>query len=186
MRATRPGLCARGVRARLLSTGTERPTLTCPSSVVSLCLSSAAGCNSNYVASGSTCVRLPKAPSPNPVLKRTYSGSSFFDNFDFFSWPDPTHGSVTYLTREAAVAKKLVAASSTTRSAMMQIDRTSRLAVGAPRDSVRIESKEVYQPGSLIILDLKHAPYGPSVWPAFWMVRAPPRVLVLFAVVERA
>ncbi|TNY24628.1 concanavalin A-like lectin/glucanase domain-containing protein [Rhodotorula diobovata] len=131
------------------------------------------GCNSNYVASGSTCVRLPKAPSANPVLKRTYSGSSFFDQFDFFSWPDPTHGSVTYLTREAAVAKKLVAASSTTRSAMMQIDRTSRLAVGAPRDSVRIESKEVYQPGSLIILDLKHAPYGPSVWPAFWMYNAP-------------
>ncbi|BGP40272.1 hypothetical protein JCM10450v2_004252 [Rhodotorula kratochvilovae] len=154
------------------------------------------GCNSGYVAAGSTCAKVsttttkaaittkaavattsarpagPTAPAATPVLKRTYAGAAFFDQFTFFSAADPTHGSVTYLTREAATAKKLVSVSSS-GTAVLQIDRTSKLAVGAPRNSVRIESKEVYQPGSLIILDLKHAPVGPSVWPAFWMYNYP-------------
>ncbi|GAA6057739.1 hypothetical protein JCM3770_001715 [Rhodotorula araucariae] len=149
------------------------------------------GCNAGYSTSGSTCVKVatssfkaaaattksarpagPTAPAATPVLQRTYAGSSFYDQFNFWSAADPTHGSVTYLTREAATAKKLVSVSSS-GTAILQIDRTSRLAVGAPRNSVRIESKEVYQPGSLVILDLKHAPVGPSVWPAFWMYNYP-------------
>lgn len=139
-----------------------------------------AACNSGYTSTGTACARSatttpaspagPKAPAATPVLKRTYAGATFFDQFNFWSKPDPTHGQVNYLTREAAKRKGLVSVSKA-GTAVLQIDRSSKLALGAKRDSVRIESKEVYQPGNLIILDMKHAPWGPSVWPAFWLVR---------------
>ncbi|GAA5897224.1 hypothetical protein JCM8208_003760 [Rhodotorula glutinis] len=146
------------------------------------------GCNQNYVASGLTCVRVtsstttspaasstpvgPKAPNPTPVLKRNYAGAGFFDLFNFWDQPDPTHGSVTYVSRETAKALNLTTVSSA-GTAIISIDRKSRLALGQPRNSVRIESKELYQPGNLIILDLKKAPSGPSTWPAFWMYNYP-------------
>ncbi|GJN90652.1 hypothetical protein Rhopal_003664-T1 [Rhodotorula paludigena] len=114
----------------------------------------------------------PKAPAATPVLKRTYAGATFFDQFNFWSKPDPTHGQVNYLTREAATRQGLVSVSKA-GTAVLQIDRSSKLVLGAKRDSVRIESKEVYQPGNLIILDMKHAPWGPSVWPAFWLYNYP-------------
>ncbi|GJN90605.1 hypothetical protein Rhopal_003617-T1 [Rhodotorula paludigena] len=37
----------------------------------------------------------------------------------------------------------------------------------------RLASIEEYEPGSLILVDLAHAPYGPSVWPAFWTYADP-------------
>ena len=35
-------------------------------------------------------------------LTSNFSGSSFFDNFDFYNGPDPTHGYVCYTSREQA------------------------------------------------------------------------------------
>lgn len=50
----------------------------------------------------------------------------------------------------------------------MSVDRKSHLAAGASRDSVRLMSTDTYDAGNLIIIDLKHVPYGCGVWPAFW------------------
>ena len=36
------------------------------------------------------------------TLKYNYAGTNFFDNFDFWSADDPTHGYVDYVTKEQA------------------------------------------------------------------------------------
>lgn len=150
-----------------------------------------AGCNSGYStsSSGTRCVKLaatttttkvavtttsssrpagPTQPSATPKLRKTYSGRTFFDSWTFWTASDPTHGSVSYLSRADAVAHKLVSVTSS-GTAVISIDRTSRLAAGQPRKSVRISTTDVYQPGNLVIVDLKHVPVGCSTWPAFWM-----------------
>ena len=182
------GVCSWGASSTFSRTGRARARVRSRADLLLPPSLSRAGCNQNYVASGLTCVRVtsssttspaasatpvgPKAPNPTPVLKRTYQGAGFFDLFNFWDQPDPTHGSVNYRNREDAQALGLTSVSST-GTAIISIDRRSRLALNQPRNSVRIESKEVYQPGSLVILDLKRAPTGPSTWPAFWMVRPP-------------
>ena len=40
-------------------------------------------------------------------------------------------------------------------------------ATGRGRDSIRLESKDLYTTG-LFLLDLQHMPYGCGTWPAFW------------------
>jgi hypothetical protein len=36
------------------------------------------------------------------VLSHDYSGPNFFDHFDFWSYDDPTHGYVDYVTQQQA------------------------------------------------------------------------------------
>lgn len=147
-----------------------------------------AGCNSGYSASssGTSCIKAassttkpatpttstrpsgPTQPLATPQLRKTYSGSSFFDSWTFWTASDPTHGLISYLSRADALANKLVSISKA-GTAIISIDRTSRLSEGQPRKSVRISSTDVYQPGNLVIVDLKHVPVGCSTWPAFWM-----------------
>jgi hypothetical protein len=43
--------------------------------------------------------RYPNYSKLDYTLKDTYSGSSFFDNFEYFTAADPTHGFVQYVTR---------------------------------------------------------------------------------------
>lgn len=54
-------------------------------------------------------------------------------------------------------------------STILSIDSTTRLPLGAPRNSVRLTSKAVVNPGQLIVVDLAHAPVGCAAWPSFWM-----------------
>ncbi|ORY92650.1 concanavalin A-like lectin/glucanase domain-containing protein [Leucosporidium creatinivorum] len=96
------------------------------------------------------------------------AGTSFFDDWDFFTETDPTGGSVNYVDSDAAWAQGLVTASKD--SAEIKVDSTSWLGNGDYRDSVRIVSKKTFHLGSLVILDLARAPYGPASWPAFWSV----------------
>jgi beta-glucanase (GH16 family) len=97
------------------------------------------------------------------------SGSSFFNDWDFFTADDPTHGQVTFLSADEAWSKGLVSTTSK-GSTIMKVDDESWLARGAKRDSVRITSKQSVGIGSLVLLDVVKIPYGPSVWPAFWTV----------------
>uniref|UniRef100_A0A0K3CP26 BY PROTMAP: gi/472586204/gb/EMS23732.1/ glycoside hydrolase family 16 protein [Rhodosporidium toruloides NP11] gi/647397710/emb/CDR40946.1/ RHTO0S05e09450g1_1 [Rhodosporidium toruloides] n=1 Tax=Rhodotorula toruloides TaxID=5286 RepID=A0A0K3CP26_RHOTO len=150
------------------------------------------GCNSGYStsSSGTSCVKAassttkpasptssfrpagPTQPAVTPKLRKTYSGASFFDSWTFWTASDPTHGLISYLSRADAVANKLVSVSKS-GTAVISIDRTSRLSEGQSRKSVRISSMDVYQPGNLVIVDLKHVPVGCSTWPAFWMYNYP-------------
>lgn len=37
------------------------------------------------------------------------------------------------------------------------------------RKSIRLESKRIFQSGSLVVVDASHLPTGCGTWPAFWM-----------------
>ncbi|KAF9453795.1 glycoside hydrolase family 16 protein [Macrolepiota fuliginosa MF-IS2] len=99
-----------------------------------------------------------------------YSGSSFFDRWDFFTGDDPTQLTypLSYTTRDDAFASGL-AFTQPDGTVIMQGDNTTQLDKGVPRKSVRISSQAQYN-GGLFILDLNKAPWGCGVWPAFWTV----------------
>ncbi|BGP55769.1 hypothetical protein JCM8202v2_003376 [Rhodotorula sphaerocarpa] len=121
-----------------------------------------------------TTTALPKAtpPAATPRLTRTYAGSSFFDRWFYYNASDPTHGSVNYVGRDYADETNLTYVTKS-GTAVMSVDRKSHLAAGASRDSVRLMSTDTYDAGNLIIIDLKHVPYGCGVWPAFWTFNWP-------------
>ncbi|GAA5996571.1 uncharacterized protein JCM10292_003060 [Rhodotorula paludigena] len=114
----------------------------------------------------------PTQPAATPILRRAYQGASFFDGWKFWNDTDPTQGQVVYVDRTYAVEKSLAYVRED-GVAVLSIDKSSALARGEGRASVRISSIEDYEPGSLILVDLAHAPYGPSVWPAFWTYADP-------------
>ncbi|KXN90001.1 putative glycosidase C21B10.07 [Leucoagaricus sp. SymC.cos] len=121
--------------------------------------------NLNTGPNGSTFLWLPQDE---------YSGSSFFDRWDFFTDDDPTHGIVklriSYTTKEDAFATGLAFVRGD-GTVIMQGDNTTQLNQGVPRRSVRISSKAQYN-GGLFILDLDKAPWGCGIWPAFWTLGA--------------
>ena len=112
-------------------------------------------------------------------LDTEFSGSSFFDGFNFFSAADPTHGFTDYVSKGDAQSLGLI---STGSSAIMRVDNTTFYPIppseasysdvdGVGRKSVRIESQKSWTHG-LIIADIKHMPTsaidGCGTWPAFW------------------
>ncbi|RDW91925.1 hypothetical protein BP5796_01319 [Coleophoma crateriformis] len=101
-------------------------------------------------------------------LTEVYEGANFFDNFDFLTAADPTHGFVNYVSQADATALGLISTSSSF-GAYMGVDYTSTLTTaGVGRNSVRITSKSNFTHG-LIISDISHMP-GPvcGTWPAHW------------------
>ncbi|GAA6021012.1 hypothetical protein JCM10207_003888 [Rhodosporidiobolus poonsookiae] len=142
-------------------------------------------CNTGYTLTGSACTKngeatpvvaaraaTATAPSATPKLYRTYSGSSLLSQFTFWTAADPTHGQVTYVDA-ATAAKKGLASVTKSGTVLLSIDRTSKLAPGAKRESVRLSSKEAFDAGKLIIADFKHAPVGCGAWGAFWTYNYP-------------
>ncbi|KAL8292687.1 hypothetical protein RQP46_001299 [Phenoliferia psychrophenolica] len=123
---------------------------------------------------GATATASSSAPTPTKTsgpfkLTQDYSGSSFMDGWDFFNYPDPTHGQVNYVDGNTAYAKNLVEVTSDDTT-ILRVDNSSWLDYGANRDSVRITSKKTFSEGSLVIFDAVRMPYGPTTWPAFWSV----------------
>ncbi|KAK5116488.1 hypothetical protein LTR62_008037 [Meristemomyces frigidus] len=99
------------------------------------------------------------------TLTDTYAGTDFFDNFDYFTGYDPTHGFVHYVPNTTAIQYNLTYASE--KSAVLRVDTTEQDA-STGRFSVRISSKKQYDQG-LFVFDVKHAPYGCSTWNALWL-----------------
>ncbi|VDB99648.1 unnamed protein product [Peniophora sp. CBMAI 1063] len=100
------------------------------------------------------------------VLQDNFDHTNFFDEFAFFTGEDPTHGTVTYVDNTTAFNSSLAYVSDR-NTVIMKGDNTTWLAEGAYRESVRVSSKTTYNTG-LFILDANRAPWGCSVWPAFW------------------
>lgn len=100
----------------------------------------------------------------NYKLQETWSGESFFDNFDFYNKTDPTLGFVTYVAE--AGAKSLGIATANATSATIRVDTNGNATSG--RNSVRLVSKNGYT-GGLFLFDVAHVPYGCGTWPAIWM-----------------
>ncbi|KAJ4118853.1 hypothetical protein NW768_010591 [Fusarium equiseti] len=116
-------------------------------------------------------------------LKRSYDASSFFDEFYFRDAAyydgvdpeyqgDPTHGSVNYVNQSNALASGLI--KSTANQVYIGVDANHKSRpIGLSktrhgRDSVRLESKEMYDSG-LLIADIEHMPgTACGVWPSFW------------------
>ncbi|KAF3039674.1 hypothetical protein E8E11_006625 [Didymella keratinophila] len=105
----------------------------------------------------------------------TYSGSSFFDNFNFVT-EEKTNGFVKYVTRDRAEKQGYISYDG--GDAVFGVDYQSKLnsADGGDigRESVRLEGKKEYNKG-LFVLDLKHMPGGIcGTWPAFWSLGREP------------
>lgn len=103
-------------------------------------------------------------------LNDTYSGSTFFDKWDFFTGDDPTHGFVDYVDRTTSESLGLISVDPASQKVIIGIDSKTLVPPTARgRKSVRIESKEFYGSG-LFVLDLDHIPGGCGTWPSFWFL----------------
>ncbi|KAK2467306.1 hypothetical protein APHAL10511_000541 [Amanita phalloides] len=105
---------------------------------------------------------------------REYKGSTFFDKWYFAGKiDDSTFGNVYYLDRAQATSKRLAYINSA-GNAIMKVDDKTYIPPTSPnqvhRGSIRITSKDTYDAGSLIVLDVRHIPWGCSLWPAFWTI----------------
>ncbi len=114
-------------------------------------------------------------------------GPSFFDNFWFFTWNDPTNGYVDYVGQQDVTLLSFLPRSlgsnvrlygrvqatnwglinATTERVYIGCDSWS-VASGRGRASVRIQSYATYNTG-LFVLDLDHMPTGCATWPAWWL-----------------
>ncbi|EXJ86714.1 hypothetical protein A1O3_03667 [Capronia epimyces CBS 606.96] len=102
-------------------------------------------------------------------LDTEYSGTNFFDGWDFYTGADPTGGFVTYYSRSSAQLAGMIN-SSDTSPIYIGSDYSSYISStqAAGRPSVRISSQRSWTHG-LFIGDFNHAPGGVcGSWPAFW------------------
>jgi len=95
---------------------------------------------------------------------QSYSGRSFFNDWDFFTAEDPTHGIVDYINEDAGREFGLVEINSDGH-AIMRVETTPE--VSGNRKSIRISTRPSLN-GALVILDAVHMPVGCGTWPAFW------------------
>ncbi|KIW07452.1 uncharacterized protein PV09_01424 [Verruconis gallopava] len=101
------------------------------------------------------------------VIQDAYTPSNFFDMFDFFTGPDPTQGFVKFVDQTTALSAGMISQDNT--SVRFGVDFKTMNPEGG-RSSIRLESKNTYNQG-LIILDLAHMPGGIcGTWPAFWTI----------------
>ncbi|KAF8760908.1 glycoside hydrolase family 16 protein [Rhizoctonia solani] len=112
-------------------------------------------------------------PVPHGLYKRM-EGNTFFDGWEFWSYPDPTNGNIpspqspsftkTISTTGAVDYQNLDGSSSaglheinSDGHAIMRVETTQQ--VSGNRKSVRLHSHVTYN-GGLVILDAVHMPYG--------------------------
>jgi len=100
------------------------------------------------------------------MLHANYSGTSFFDPWNFYTQGDPTHGTVDYVNAQTAQTAGLTGI----RNGAVYIGcDTKNKVTGRGRQSVRISTKETWN-GGLFVMDLLHMPTGCGTWPAWWTV----------------
>jgi len=102
------------------------------------------------------------------TLKADYSGSTFFDNWQFWNYSDPTHGYVYYVSAEQAWSWGLVKVQN--GQAFIYCDG-GNIAGSGGRSSVRLQSWAQFNQG-LFVIDLAHMPHGCGTWPAYWLCGA--------------
>ncbi|KAL7625149.1 hypothetical protein AAE478_004364 [Parahypoxylon ruwenzoriense] len=115
--------------------------------------------------------RYPNYTKLDYTLADEYTGTTFFDKFDYFVGYDPAQGFVHYVPREQATQLNLTYATADT--AVLRVDTSvgpgSVPDASTGRFSVRVESRTQYDNG-LFIFDVKHTPFGCGTWPALWLV----------------
>jgi len=103
----------------------------------------------------------------NYTIADNYTGTTFFDNFDYYTGYDPSSGFVHYVPEETATSTQYNLTYAGSSSAYLRVDTTDTDA-STGRYSVRITSKKQYSSG-LFVFDILHSPYGCSTWPAIWL-----------------
>ncbi|KAF9035859.1 hypothetical protein BJ165DRAFT_1331829, partial [Panaeolus papilionaceus] len=89
----------------------------------------------------------------------------FFDHWDFYGNVDnTTWGNVTYVDEPTARGQQLISTNGQ-GNAILRVDNFTTLVPGelVNRNSLRLTTKDRFQIGSLIIIDVVHMPYGCSV-----------------------
>ncbi|KAH7102121.1 glycoside hydrolase family 16 protein, partial [Auriculariales sp. MPI-PUGE-AT-0066] len=94
-------------------------------------------------------------------------GRSFYDMFEFNNIPDPTHGRVTYVDKNTAIAHNITHAHK--KHFILRTDSWTTLnsTVVGGRESARLRSKKLYDT-HVLIADIRHMPEGCATWPALW------------------
>jgi len=123
----------------------------------------------------STCLSLCLAAAFVPVLVRgeyqltkDYSGSSFFDDWQFYNnFDNLTEGDAIFVSQQVASSAQLAFVNSA-GNAIIKVDNTTNVPFNQKRNTVRISSNDLYGVGSLWVADMTHVPFGCSVWPAWW------------------
>lgn len=107
-------------------------------------------------------------------LVQAQEGKSFFGYYDFYDGPDSlgSAGYNTYVSKSKAealgIASVVTEKDERTGEEEEFVYMSSSPTEKGPRDSVRLEGKKRFDRG-LFILDVRHMPDGPGVWPAFWL-----------------
>ena len=107
-------------------------------------------------------------------LVEAHEGQNFFSNYDFYDGPDSL-GSAGYnnYVSEAKATKLDIASVVNEKDERTGenedfVYMSSTPTKDGPRKSVRLEGKTRFNRG-LFILDVRHMPDGPAIWPAFWL-----------------
>mmetsp|Transcript_9924 Transcript_9924/g.15283 ORF Transcript_9924/g.15283 Transcript_9924/m.15283 type:complete len:443 (+) Transcript_9924:111-1439(+) len=109
-----------------------------------------------------------KLPTGPYKLVERQEGEKFFDYYDFYDGPDSlgSAGYNTYVSKDRAVKSGIF--NVTIEDDEEFVYMSSASTEEGPRESIRLEGKELYNHG-LFIIDLPHMPAGCGIWPAFWL-----------------
>eukprot|EP00804_Cyclotella_cryptica_P015974 CCRYP_004136-RA/>CCRYP_004136-RA protein AED:0.10 eAED:0.10 QI:247/1/1/1/0.83/0.71/7/681/450 len=108
-------------------------------------------------------------PSGPYRLVEVHEGSTFFDYYDFYEGPDSlgSAGYNVYVSKEDAEHSRIVDVIRDDSGEEL-VYMSSAATKDGPRNSIRLEGKRRFERG-LFLLDVRHMPNGPGVWPAFWL-----------------
>jgi len=99
--------------------------------------------------------------------EQKWTGWGFYDQFDFWTSGDPTHGHVKFVDRGTAQNTGLISVNGNGQ-VYMGVDHNNNAPNGRP--AIRLTSKMSFTTG-MVILDLDHMPGSVcGSWPAFWTV----------------
>jgi len=95
-------------------------------------------------------------------------GETFFDEWQFINKSE-TRGAEWYLNRSEAFYQGTVTAAE--QGAILRVGEQVQ---PFKRRSMMLHSEQAWRPdiGFIVVLRYKHVPYGPGVWPAFWLLNS--------------
>ncbi|KZT28765.1 glycoside hydrolase family 16 protein [Neolentinus lepideus HHB14362 ss-1] len=111
---------------------------------------------------------LPGAWATSYSMVQEYAGTTFFDGWDFYgNYDNLTNGDAIFVDANQAQSLKLAYVNDA-GNAIIKVDNASTVAYNDKRNTIRINTKDRYEVGSVWITDMLHVPFGCSVWPAWW------------------
>ncbi|KAF8817140.1 glycoside hydrolase family 16 protein [Phlegmacium glaucopus] len=97
-------------------------------------------------------------------IVKEYSGTNFFNDWVFYDHYDNlTNGDAIFVSASQAASSKLAFVDPTTNHAIIKVDNTSTVVFNYKRDTVRIQTSDLFSVGSVWTADILHVPYGHGV-----------------------